>query len=472
MTPANQFFEIQPFFDEEKRKNKNNPSTEVKREKLIVATENKSFVPSGHSFYDILQMKTPDEDSKSLNQSAISMNNAFHHEVYIHSHFLYLIGKSKDNDRNIEGKKPVAEINLLFRALTVEKDAKGNPVFILRTKTYGQRLYTCYLQASTPENNQKLFQILKGFCIQANFQNFYKVDREIFNGNNAKVNRLISRRNNLNYVEKVFEKVSAFEDKKAYELIRNEIVISKMLNHPSIITFSELYDGDRFFHCVSDYYSGGRLYDAMREHGAFTEEFALYVLKQLLNALYHMHEKKVMHRDIKLENIMFRNTNRDSIVVVDLGYAYFFDKSLPINAQCGTPGYTAPEVFTSRNYSSNIDVFSSGVVFYRMLTNQCPFKKGGQDDLLQRNREGIIDLNLAQQGFKISFPSMDLLQKMLQFNPNRRYSVVDCLKHLAFDRVQSPPLPFLGNKYFQSSSKTPNSIDSQSTNSGPWGMAR
>ena len=472
MRPANQSFEVRPFFDEEKRKIINKTSADLEPEKLIVTINNKSFIPSGYSFYDILPIKSLDKDYKSLNLSAISMKDVLYQEVCIHGHFLYLIGKDKDSNRNIEGKKPVAGIDLLFKALTVETDVKGNPVFILRTKTYGQRLYGCFLQASTPEKNQKLFQILKGFCIQANFQDFYKLDREIFNGNNAKVNRLISRRNNLNYVEKVFEKVYAFEDKKAYELIRNEIVISKMLDHPSIITFSELYDGDRFFHCVSDYYSGGRLFDAMREHGAFTEEFALYILKQLLNALYHMHEKRVMHRDIKLENIMFRNTNRDSIVVVDLGYAFFFDKNPPINAQCGTPGYTAPEVFTSRNYSSNIDVFSSGIVFYRMLTNQCPFKKGGHDDVLQKNREGIINLNLESQGFKVSSPSMHLLQKMLQFDPKQRYSVIDCLKHQAFDRVQSPPQPFLVKKYLQNSSKTPNSIDSQSTNSGPWGMGR
>lgn len=469
MIPVNEVFDIHPFFDEEKRGNMNRSPSNQTRDKLLVTISNKSSVPSNYSFHDNLPMKVPQQDDKSLDTAAISMRDAQLQEVYIHSHFLYLMGYKKDsyNGRDIGNKMPVAMIDLLFRSLTVGKDSRGNDVIILRTKTYGKKLYTCLLQGSTPEKNKQLFQILKGFCIQASFQKFYRVDREIFNGNNAKVNRLISKRNNLNYVEKVFEKVYAFENKKAYELIRNEIVISKMLNHPSIITFSELYDGDRNFHCVSDYYSGGRLFDAMRDYGPFTEEFALYVLKQLLLALLHMHEKNVMHRDIKLENIMFRNTDRDSIVVVDLGYAYFSGGGLPINPQCGTPGYTAPEVFTHSLYNKNIDVFSSGIVFYRLLTNQCPFKRSSSDDVLRNNRNGNVHLNLEAQGFRISSPSIYLLEKMLQKNSNARYSVADCLNHQAFTLVQSPPQCFVGKKFLQSPSRTPKSIISESTNSGP-----
>jgi len=116
---------------------------------------------------------------------------------------------------------------------------------------------------------------------------------------------------------------------------------------------------------------GKRLIDQVIEHGAFSEKDAMIIMKELLEAIKYIHENGIIHRDIKLENIMmdFNPTavgdDRFDIKLVDFGLSVK-SNNIKLFKKSGTPGYVAPEILTGENYGEKVDIFSLGVVLFTM----------------------------------------------------------------------------------------------------------
>jgi len=156
---------------------------------------------------------------------------------------------------------------------------------------------------------------------------------------------------------------------------KNEIKMLKNLTHPNIIRLEEVITSPEYIYIVMEYISNGDLceYIQKRPEGKLSEQEAKYYFIQLLEALTYIHSKNISHRDIKLENLLLTKDNK--IKLSDFGFSIRTTKML--HKKCGTPYYTAPEIFDISNlgyYGPKIDIWSSGVVLYVMLNGYFPFK--------------------------------------------------------------------------------------------------
>lgn len=156
----------------------------------------------------------------------------------------------------------------------------------------------------------------------------------------------------------------------------------------------------------------------------------MVIMEQNLLALDFIHQKKIVHRDIKPDNILIKSIeDKDyQIRIADMGLAAFTPDDELLFLKCGTPGYVAPEVFTKDGYSYKADVFSLGCVFFNLLTSCYVFAGKDNNDLLQQNMQ--CDLTHIERYIDVKTPQCkDLLIKMLSKEPQSRPTARECLQH-------------------------------------------
>ena len=112
-----------------------------------------------------------------------------------------------------------------------------------------------------------------------------------------------------------------------------------------------------------------------------------------------MHSQGVIHRDVKPENILFKNKNEDvDLALVDLGFATLEKQYRHLFVRCGTPGYVAPEILNDKDYDRKVDVYSVGVIFYMILSNKIPFPGKSYSEIVLKNMAGKVDFDLGKFG--------------------------------------------------------------------------
>lgn len=157
-----------------------------------------------------------------------------------------------------------------------------------------------------------------------------------------------------------------------------------MLDHPHIVHVLELLSDKENFYCVMELMDHGNLMEVFNKtvsNGwAFTERDAANIVKQILMALNYMHKKGVVHRDLKMENVMVDieedEDGEAEIIckVADFGFATILEKGQTSRHKMGTPLYMAPEIITGRSYDSKVDLWALGVLSYCLLSGgQFPF---------------------------------------------------------------------------------------------------
>lgn len=169
--------------------------------------------------------------------------------------------------------------------------------------------------------------------------------------------------------------------------------------------------------------SGGDLLSYVRKRRQLKEEVAKSVFKQIIEALKYCHSKRILHRDIKLDNILL--TVEGVVKITDFGISKQVKPGERMTEQCGTPAYIAPEILLDKGYEGfAIDVWSAGVVLYTMLHGIHPFKANNMTELQKmiiRAEYTVIDL--------ISDGARDLLKQLLEKDPLKRITIAGILAH-------------------------------------------
>jgi serine/threonine protein kinase len=159
-------------------------------------------------------------------------------------------------------------------------------------------------------------------------------------------------------------------------------------------------------------------------------------MRDLLSGLKYLEDRQIMHRDMKPENVMIRNTKQGyrELVIVDFGLAEFVQQDRYLLEKCGTPGYVAPEVAHFKQgdrLTAKCDVFSLGVIFHLLTCRSHLFEGSSSDEVYKKNTN--LDFNLFDPKYNSINPTiMDLLRKMLTTDVSHRISISEALKHPFF----------------------------------------
>ena len=245
---------------------------------------------------------------------------------------------------------------------------------------------------------------------------YYKIGKVIGKGAFGKVNLAINRLTGKFVALKSINK-TYMTDESSLKKIMQEYNILKRARHQNIVRLYESFDTDSHTVYVMEVCGGGDLLTYVRRRRKLKEDLAKHVFRQLVQGLTYVHSKRVLHRDIKLDNILL--TSEGDVKICDFGVSKLVQSKNQIqHEQCGTPAYIAPEVFKGKGYKGfQSDVWSAGVVLYAMLFGTVPFKATNMGELQQQ----IINVQCSWgQPGDISEGALSMLKRILEADPNKR----------------------------------------------------
>jgi len=194
-----------------------------------------------------------------------------------------------------------------------------------------------------------------------------------------------------------------------------QIEILKELDHPSICRVIDIFEDKKKFYFVQEYLSGGGLFNSMITNVGFTENASAQILKQVLSAVAYLHSKKIAHRDIHPENILFESNDALNVKLLDFGNSRRMGENEAMHGVYGTAYYVAPEVLVG-NYTEKCDLWSVGIILYMLLSGKPPFNGTSDVQILEEVRKGQYEITGGAWD-QISDSAKDLVTKMLTSDP-------------------------------------------------------
>ena len=280
---------------------------------------------------------------------------------------------------------------------------------------------------SKRKKKESKIQITKSLFIQCKeglIEKDYDILETVGSGAFATVKKVVHKLTNQTRALKIIKK-SEEEDQK--NLIREVNILSKLV-HPNIMQIFEYYEDETFFYIITEYCAGGELFDELIKKGSFKEIEASFIMKQIFSAVSYIHSNNIVHRDLKPENILLDTEEGKNIIkIIDWGTARYFDKNKKMNRISGTPYYIAPEVIMG-NYDEKCDIWSCGVIMYILLCGYAPFNGETDEKIFEKIKLGKYTFPKKEWDY-VSSEAKDLIKHLLEYNPKKRYSANDVLKH-------------------------------------------
>ncbi|XP_068202325.1 MAP/microtubule affinity-regulating kinase 3-like isoform X18 [Palaemon carinicauda] len=201
-----------------------------------------------------------------------------------------------------------------------------------------------------------------------------------------------------------------------------EVRIMKILDHPNIVKLFQVIETEKTLYLVMEYASGGEVFDYLVFHGRMKEKEARAKFRQIVSAVQYCHQKKIIHRDLKAENLLL--DSEMVIKIADFGFSNEFTPGNKLDTFCGSPPYAAPELFQGKKYDGpEVDVWSLGVILYTLVSGSLPFDGSNLKELRERVLRGKYRIP-----FYMSTDCENLLKKFLVLNPARRASLETIMK--------------------------------------------
>ena len=235
---------------------------------------------------------------------------------------------------------------------------------------------------------------------------------------------------------------------KAKKYLDNEISILKDIDHPNIVKLYDVKETSQFYYLVTEYCNGGGLSDCLEQYQekhnkAFPEEIVQYLMKQIVSALRYLHNKTILHRDIKLDNILVhfeneedrRNKNmlKAKVKMIDFGFARYLKKEELAYSTLGSPINMDPGILRKLNkmahsneygYDEKADIWSLGTICYEMLIGKCTFDAESMKELVRKVEKGDYFIPNFLSKEAVSF-----LNGMLQYDFKKRLTAEQLYRH-------------------------------------------
>lgn len=262
------------------------------------------------------------------------------------------------------------------------------------------------------------------YSTTSKLEDHYKVEKKALgSGMSGPVQLATGIKDQRKYAVKSFKK-KGLPPKKMEEL-KNEVEIYLVLDHPHVARLDMVFETDDEIDLVMECMAGGELYDRLSQQKQYTEENAAETTHMMLLAVAYLHDKKIAHRDLKLENFLYEAKDTNMLKLIDFGFAKHWDRSTKMSQACGSVHYVAPEVLL-RSYTEKADCWSMGVIVYMLLTGSPPFH-GTDDQVLAKIKAG--QPQWSSRFHRLSEPAKDFTQKLLVKDVNVRLSAQDALAH-------------------------------------------
>ncbi|TFL00331.1 hypothetical protein BDV98DRAFT_112370 [Pterulicium gracile] len=217
--------------------------------------------------------------------------------------------------------------------------------------------------------------------------------------------------------------------------LTREIHHHRQLHHPNIMQMFEVIATESAIWIVTELCYGGELFDYLVEKGRLSEEETRVIFGQLCLAVHYLHEKGIVHRDLKLENVLLDEKCR--VKLGDFGFTREYESNVFMETFCGTTGYASPEMLQGKKYCGpEVDIWSLGIILYTLLTGTLPFDD--DDELEMRNK--IIKGSYEDPEW-LSADARNLLSKILQSDPSKRPCIANILTHPWFISPPEAPAP-------------------------------
>jgi serine/threonine protein kinase len=232
---------------------------------------------------------------------------------------------------------------------------------------------------------------------------------------------------------KILEK-ERIKDVSDVERVAREIHILKLIRHPNIIQLYEvksiqIIETPKHLFLIMEYASGGELFDYIVAKTRLDEKEACLFFQQIISGIEYIHKLGVVHRDLKPENLLLDNNK--NIKIVDFGLSNTYKPGELLQTACGSPCYAAPEMIAGKKYAGlKVDLWSSGVILYAMLSGYLPFEDPNTSELYRK----ILNCEYEVPEW-ISRPGVDLIRVVLDTDPDTRFTISQIRGHSWFKQV-------------------------------------
>ncbi|XP_062858308.1 MAP/microtubule affinity-regulating kinase 3 isoform X3 [Trichomycterus rosablanca] len=248
----------------------------------------------------------------------------------------------------------------------------------------------------------------------------YRLLKTIGKGNFAKVKLARHILTGREVAIKIIDKTQL--NPTSLQKLFREVRIMKILNHPNIVKLFEVIETEKTLYLVMEYASGGEVFDYLVAHGRMKEKEARAKFRQIVSAVQYCHQKHIVHRDLKAENLLLDADM--NIKIADFGFSNEFTLSNKLDTFCGSPPYAAPELFQGKKYDGpEVDVWSLGVILYTLVSGSLPFDGQNLKELRERVLRGKYRIP-----FYMSTDCENLLKRFLVLNPIKRGTLEQIMK--------------------------------------------
>ncbi|XP_030460774.1 phosphoenolpyruvate carboxylase kinase 2 [Syzygium oleosum] len=262
-------------------------------------------------------------------------------------------------------------------------------------------------------------------------KNSYHLLEELGRGRFGTIYRCFSPAKNAFFACKVIDKSLLSDDPADRACLEHEPKIMSLLSpHPHVVSIVDAFDSPSSLSLVMELCDRRTLFDVVAHRGSLPEAEACRLVGQLLSAVAHCHRLRVVHRDVKPENVLL-DPRGGGLKLADFGSAVWLGgegRAATAEGVVGTPYYVAPEVLLGREYNDKVDVWSVGVILYIMVSGVPPFYGDSVEEIFEKVVRG--NLRFPTKHFRgVSADVKDLLRKMICRDVNRRFSAEQALRH-------------------------------------------
>lgn len=250
----------------------------------------------------------------------------------------------------------------------------------------------------------------------------YMVGKIVGVGSYGKVRAAWHRLTGSKVAIKTYDKAK-LKDPEHWKRVQSEIKIMEQVSHPRIVRMYESVETPKRVHLIIECLEGGNLCSYVKSKRSLSESESKRIFFQLLQAMEFLHSQCVIHRDIKLENVLFDN-NAD-IKLIDFGFSTISPDGKKLKVFCGTPSYMAPEIVRRTEYEGKpVDMWGLGILLYALLCGCFPFRAKSYPDLYRRIARGTYTIP-----DELSSQVKDLIRQLLTVDATQRITAKQAMQH-------------------------------------------